>query len=104
MALIETFKQPGVLPQTLAYYRQLFTPPPEAEAQALEARANGPIAVPTLYLHGEEDGCMSARLSDDMAAAFTKGFERVVMPGVGHFLHLEKPEAVLGHILPFLKS
>jgi pimeloyl-ACP methyl ester carboxylesterase len=47
---------------------------------------------------------MSARLSEDMAAAFTKGFERVVMPGVGHFLHLEKPEAVLSHILPFLKS
>lgn len=104
MALIEAFRQPGVVPQTLAYYRQLFTPPPEAEAQALEARANGPIAVPTLYLHGEDDGCMSARLSEDMAAAFTKGFERVVMPGVGHFLHLEKPEAVLGHILPFLKS
>jgi len=102
MALIETFRQPGVVPQTLAYYRQLFTPPPEA--QALEARANGPIAVPTLYLHGEDDGCMSARLSEDMAAAFTKGFERVVMPGVGHFLHLEKPEAVLGYILPFLKS
>ncbi|MGY8638536.1 alpha/beta hydrolase [Bradyrhizobium sp. 14AA] len=103
-ALIDTFRQPGVVPQTLAYYRQLFTPPPEAEAQALEGRANGPIAVPALYLHGEEDGCMSARLSDDMAAAFTKGFERVVMPGVGHFLHLENAEAVLGHILPFLKN
>jgi len=102
-ALIDAFSQPGVLPQTLAYYRQLFTPPPEAEAQALEGRANGPIAVPTLYLHGEQDGCMSVRLSDDMATAFTKGFERVVMPGVGHFLHLEKPEAVLSHILPFLK-
>lgn len=103
-ALIDAFSQPGVLPQTLAYYRQLFAPPPEAEAQALETRANGPIAVPTLYLHGEQDGCMSVRLSDDMAAAFTKGFERVVMPGVGHFLHLEEPEAVLSHILPFLKS
>ncbi|XFF02204.1 alpha/beta hydrolase (plasmid) [Bradyrhizobium guangxiense] len=47
---------------------------------------------------------MSARLGEDMAAACTKGFERVVMPGVGHFLYLEKRGAVLGHIPRFLRS
>jgi pimeloyl-ACP methyl ester carboxylesterase len=103
-ALKEAFGQPGILSQALAYYRQLFTPPSLPAAQALEALASRPIAVPTLYLHGAEDGCMSAQLSEGMEAMFTHGLERVVMPGVGHFLHLEQPDAVLDHILRFLKS
>lgn len=103
-ALNEAFGQPGVLTQTLAYYQQLFTPPSLPAAQALEALASRPIAVPSLYLHGAEDGCMSARLSEGMEAMFTHGLERVVVPGVGHFLHLEQPDTVLNHILRFLKS
>ena len=103
-ALNETFTQPGVLAQTLAYYLQLFSPPSDAAARALDALASRPIAVPSLYLHGSEDGCMSARLSEGMEAAFTRGLERVVMPGAGHFLHLEQPEAVLDHILRFLRT
>jgi len=103
-ALNETFGQPGVLTQALAYYRQLFTPPSDPASQALEALANGPVAVPSLYLHGTEDGCMSAQLSEGMEAMFTHGLERVVMPGVGHFLHLEQPDAVLSHVLRFLRS
>ncbi|MCK1720737.1 alpha/beta hydrolase [Bradyrhizobium sp. 141] len=103
-ALNETFAQPGVLAQALAYYRQLFTPPSDASAQALEALASGPIAVPSLYLHGADDGCMSARLSEGMEAAFTRGLERVVMPKAGHFLHLEQPEAVFDHVLRFLRT
>jgi pimeloyl-ACP methyl ester carboxylesterase len=103
-ALKEAIGQPGILSQALAYYRQLFTPPSLPAAQALEALASRPIAVPTLYLHGAEDGCMSAQLSEGMEAMFTHGLERVVMPGVGHFLHLEQPDAVLDHILRFLKS
>ncbi|WP_315831579.1 alpha/beta hydrolase [Bradyrhizobium prioriisuperbiae] len=102
-ALNETFGQPGVLTQALAYYRQLFTPPSEPETQALEVRASGPITVPSLYLHGTDDGCMSTQLSEGMEAMFTNGFDRVVMPGVGHFLHLEQPDAVLSHVLRFLK-
>ena len=103
-ALNATFGQPGVLTQTLAYYRQLFTPPSDAAAQALEVRASGPIAVPSLYLHGTEDGCMSPQLSEGMEAMFKNGLERVVMPGVGHFLHLEQPDAVLSRVLRFLNA
>lgn len=103
-ALKGTLGQPGVLSQTLAYYRQLFTPPSMSAAQDLDALASRPIAVPSLYLHGAEDGCMSAQTSDGMEAMFTHGLERVVMPGVGHFLHLEQPEAVVNHILRFVKS
>ena len=47
---------------------------------------------------------MSVQLSEGMEAMFTRGLERVVMPGVGHFLHLEQPDAVLKHVLRFLGS
>jgi pimeloyl-ACP methyl ester carboxylesterase len=104
-ALKETLDQPGVLSATLGFYRQLFTAPSADPAvQALEARASGTIASPTLYLHGANDGCMSTTLSDGMEAMFTGGFERVVLPDVGHFLHLEQPCVVGDLIVRFLKQ
>ncbi|WP_315802361.1 alpha/beta hydrolase [Bradyrhizobium sp. SZCCHNS3002] len=102
-ALNETFRQPGVLAQALAYYRQLFTPPSDPAMQALETLASRSISIPSLYLHGADDGCISAHLSEGMDAMFTNGLERVIMPGVGHFLHLEQTDAVLNHILRFLR-
>jgi pimeloyl-ACP methyl ester carboxylesterase len=101
--LKETLAKPGVLTQTFDFHRQLFGPPPEDPAiQDLEARANGPINVPSLYLHGAQDGCMAAYLSEGMDTMFPKGLEREVLPGVGHFLHLEQPGAVATRILQFL--
>ncbi|WP_244482467.1 alpha/beta fold hydrolase [Bradyrhizobium pachyrhizi] len=104
-ALNQMFQQPGVLTQTLGYYRQLFAPPSTDPAvQALEARANGAIHAPSLYLHGVEDGCMSVDLSDGMESVFKNGLQRIVIPDVGHFLHLEKPDEVADHIVRFLKA
>lgn len=102
-ALKETLGAPGVLTEILGYYRQLFTPPPADEAaRALEARAFGAITVPSLYLHGADDNCFSVTVSDGMDDLFTNGFERVVIPGAGHFPHLEQPKTVADHILDFL--
>ncbi|MET7698583.1 alpha/beta hydrolase [Streptomyces sp. NPDC005485] len=103
-ALKETFRAPGVLTETLGYYRQLFSPPAGEATRALEARASGAITVPSLYLHGADDNCMSVELSDGMEAAFKNGFERVVVPRAGHFLHLEQPKPVADHILSFLNN
>jgi pimeloyl-ACP methyl ester carboxylesterase len=104
-ALKEMLRQTGVLSQTLAYYRQLFSPSSADPAeQALETRANGAIQAPSLYLHGAEDGCMTADLSEGMEAVFKNGLQRIVLPGVGHFLHLEQPDEVAGRIIDFLKS
>ncbi|MFE9445718.1 alpha/beta fold hydrolase [Streptomyces sp. NPDC006602] len=88
----------------LGFYRQLFTPPADEATQSLEARARGAITVPSLYLHGADDNCMSVELSDGMAALFTNGFERIVVPSVGHFLHIEQPKTVADHVLGFLNS
>jgi pimeloyl-ACP methyl ester carboxylesterase len=39
-----------------------------------------------------------------MEAVFENGLQRIILPGVGHFLHLEKPEEVAGRIIGFLKD
>lgn len=103
-ALHETFKQRGVLSQALDYYRQLFSPPTEIDALAIETLASRPITVPVLYLHGSDDGCISEKCSEEMEEMCALGFERIVLDGVGHFLHLERPDEVLSYIVPFLKS
>ncbi|MDX3233525.1 alpha/beta hydrolase [Streptomyces sp. ME19-01-6] len=103
-ALKETLRAPGVLTETLGYYRQLFSPPTDEATRALEARASGAITVPSLYLHGADDNCMSVELSDGMNAVFKNGFERIVVPRAGHFLHLEQPKTVADHILSFLNN
>lgn len=58
------------------------------------------IATPTLQLHGADDGCILPPRDDD-AARFT---ERVleVVPGVGHFLHLEDPHGIAARIRAWL--
>lgn len=51
-------------------------------------------AVPTLYLHGEDDGCLSPALS---GIAGSGG-----VPEAGHFLHLEQPVRVNAAVVDFL--
>ncbi|WP_353479771.1 alpha/beta hydrolase [Streptomyces sp. ALI-76-A] len=80
------------------------SPPADEATQALEARAFGAIAVPSLYLHGADDNCISVEVSDGMDDLFTNSFERIVIPGAGHLLHLEQPKTVADHILGFLNS
>jgi len=103
-ALKETLRAPGVLTEILGYYRQAFTPPADEATQALHAQTYGALTVPSLYLHGADDNCMSAELSAGMDDLFTNGLERIVIPGAGHFLHLEQPNRVADHILGFLNS
>jgi pimeloyl-ACP methyl ester carboxylesterase len=104
-ALKAMFAEPGGVERALAYYRQVFSPAamkPEWEAKA--AKAAGPIAVPTLYLHGVNDGCVGAYLSDGMESQFTGGFRRALVADAGHFLQLEQPQAVGDEIVAFLKG
>ena len=102
-ALKRMFATDGVLANALAYYRQTFSPTPEhpdwAERQTI---SHGPIGVPTLYLHGADDGCIGLEVCDGMEASFTAGLQRVVVPEAGHFLQVEQPAAVAEHVLGFL--
>jgi pimeloyl-ACP methyl ester carboxylesterase len=95
---------PGVLPAALAYYRvALGTEPKDPALEAEESRFGlDPIRVPALYLHGRDDGCIGAEVTEGMEALFPAGLERVVIDDAGHFLHQERPEAFDRAVLDFL--
>jgi pimeloyl-ACP methyl ester carboxylesterase len=64
------------------------------------------VPVPTLYLHGVDDGCIGADIidPDELKPLFPGGLEAEMIPGVGHFLHLEDPAGVNGRIVEFLTA
>ncbi|MEC7768746.1 MAG: alpha/beta hydrolase, partial [Acidobacteriota bacterium] len=61
------------------------------------------IQVPTLYIHGREDGCIGVELADGMEAFLDNGLRKVIFEGAGHFVHQEKPDEVNRVILEFLE-
>jgi pimeloyl-ACP methyl ester carboxylesterase len=105
-ALKETFRQPGVAGAALGYYRAMLNPALQDPALAtLQGRMmSEPIDVPTLMLHGADDGCMGAELVEGMAAFFPRGLRTEVVPGTGHFLHQEAPDRVNAIVLDFLRA
>jgi pimeloyl-ACP methyl ester carboxylesterase len=52
-----------------------------------------PITVPTVILHGGDDGVSLARRGDRELALFPPGTASHVVPGAGHFLPREEPGA-----------
>jgi pimeloyl-ACP methyl ester carboxylesterase len=102
-AMKATFAQPGVASAALEYYRQAFD---AASPAALETQAllTDPIAVPTLGICGDDDGCIAA---DIFAGAmrtedFPNGLRVERIKGAGHFVHAEAPEAVNSLILGWI--
>ena len=56
------------------------------------------IAVPTVVLHGADDGVGPAENSMNDHRHFTAFYDRIVVPGAGHFLPREAPTAVIDAI------
>jgi len=63
-----------------------------------------PPKVPTLYLHGAEDGCMTSDFTPLVADALPDGSAAVVVDHAGHFLQLERPDEVGRRIVEFLSA
>jgi pimeloyl-ACP methyl ester carboxylesterase len=104
-ALKETLGAPGSTEAAIAYYRSMLgSVPGDPALDAVQGAGLGPIMVPTLYLHGADDGCMGADLvdEDELRSFFPAGLEVGIVPAAGHFLQLDQPEAVHARIAGFL--
>ena len=87
-------------------YRASFNPefadPEAVDETAATAR---PPLVPTLYLHGRNDGAIGAELVGDVGKYLPAAGSSVeIVEGVGHFLHLEQPDLIAAKIVDWLDA
>jgi pimeloyl-ACP methyl ester carboxylesterase len=87
----------------LGYYRAVYDgsrhdPSLDAEQQAWML----PTPIPTLYLHGADDGCFTPASIGNPLENLAEGSEMAVLDEVGHFLHVERPAEVSRLVLDFL--
>jgi len=90
------------MPAPLRYYRALRSPKVIAEIRRVLSA--GPIVVPTIYLHGEQDGCIGSEIAGDQEGHFSALFEQVVLADAGHFVHLERPQVVGEAIVEWFRA
>jgi pimeloyl-ACP methyl ester carboxylesterase len=57
---------------------------------------------PTLYLHGERDGCIDPALVRDAGRHLAARSRMAIVEGAGHFLQVEKPAVVNSEILAWV--
>ncbi|BBZ41029.1 alpha/beta fold hydrolase [Mycobacterium conspicuum] len=87
-------------------YRASFQPQfadPEVSVEAAATLVPPPVR--TLYLHGANDGALGAELLEDVTAHLPAAGSRFeLLDGVGHFLHLERPDQVADIICGWLQA
>jgi pimeloyl-ACP methyl ester carboxylesterase len=89
----ESLRAPENLGAAIDYYR----------ATQLGDYGNlGPAPQPTLYLHGERDGCISADLVRGAGEFLSPGSRLEFVADAGHFPHAERPAEVNARILAWV--
>ena len=91
-------------PASLLYYRDTWQPSRQHPDLATDQQAifDGPVTVPALVLHGAQDGCIFPGAFAGIEGYFTGGLRRQTVIDAGHFLHLERPDAVRDLVLDAL--
>ncbi|MGW4119184.1 alpha/beta fold hydrolase [Nocardia sp. NPDC004711] len=84
------------------YYRSLFTVQRRATREFSDILMAEAAPLPTLALAGLRDGCMSADLQRVLAEHAQ--VRHAQLPGCGHFLQAERPNAVAELLLPHLRA
>jgi len=100
-----SFDNPDFVEVVIHSYRHRFMyapgdPAVAAIEQALAAQP--PISVPTISLCGADDGVGPAPVEDDDVEHFIGFYRRDVLPGVGHNIPQEAPQATLAAICELL--
>jgi len=90
------------MPSPLGYYRALTSPELIRELRRLLGADS--IVVPTMYLHGERDGCIGPEMAKGQEGYFSALFETLFFVDAGHFAHLETPDEVNTAILRWFEK
>jgi len=99
------FDNPDFVPVVIHSYRHRHrSAPGDPRFDAIERRlAERPrIEVPTVILHGRDDGVDRPQKSERHPDLFPPGTERRVVPDAGHFLPREQPGAVVEALVSLL--
>jgi pimeloyl-ACP methyl ester carboxylesterase len=90
-ALVQEYARPGAFTASVAWYR------------ANPSGSQAPIGVRTIVLWGDSDPLFPVEWAGSVPESFTDA-ELRVLPGAGHFLPLEAPQAFADAVRAFLPS
>jgi pimeloyl-ACP methyl ester carboxylesterase len=79
------------------------TRPPQRYAELNRLWTEAPI-LPSLYLHGRDDGCMTPAFAHWTEKVLPPGSDVTIVDHAGHFLQLEQPDRVAERVLAFVGS
>lgn len=103
--VLEAIGAPANWRAALGYYRATVrNSSPPARYAELHEHWLSPLTVPTLYLHGADDGCASADYTRWVTPALPPGSRAEIVAGAGHFLQLDRPDDVARLIAEFIGS
>jgi pimeloyl-ACP methyl ester carboxylesterase len=100
----DCLRDPANLAAALGYYRATIGGVGlDPALDAVQAKGAEPTSIPTLYLHGSDDGCVGADVAAGAAAFLPADGSRMeVIDGAGHFLHVERPDHVNRLVVDFV--
>ncbi|MBS4729533.1 alpha/beta hydrolase [Mycobacterium sp. SM1] len=104
----EALAEPACLRTALGYYWAQFDPTEFGSAQwaaEQEAAWGGTVGQPLLYLHGTTDGCYGVTAEQITRIPGYGGTDSAaeLIPGVGHFMLVERPNDINEKILSWLQ-
>lgn len=102
-AVKDSIRDPANLAAAIGYYRAALGGVGVRDDLAAVQESTGAVPTqPTLYLHGAADGCVGAEVAESARDGAGPNVTIDIVPGVGHFLHLETPDPINDRILEFL--
>jgi len=98
----KSFDNPDWVDVTLHSYRARWDEAePDPRSRWLEdaVKATRHLSLPAMYFQGEADGVNPPSASESVPGKFDGPFDRVLLPGVGHFTQREAPAEVAAHLI-----
>ncbi len=102
-----SFNNPDWVDVTLHSYRSRWDeaePDPASKWLDDKVKATKILALPAIFFQGELDGVNPPEATKNVAEKFTGPFERILIPGAGHFATREAPAEVASRLAKHFQS